>query len=281
MQAKKDQHLLESAIYQDRALQYFEKSSTLVKQKFWLSLSQDARKRAAKYFVLQEIQDSCNIRMGANKDTASIYVVLNGSATVMMSDSSEEAVYNTGDIFGTLDVFNELSENPNADIDLLTTQGATKQRMMTASLRKGSYLRISLVNFYKYVLAVDRKEPDENRIEYSRISGLPWDEITDEDKRHIEIYLRAKKVLRKNLFDFLSSYHMIPYNSRAAVAKAYKERHFGYHIDLNSFDVPSVFIFLDGEVRVELVTRRNKEASSHLITCARKGKRPMVVKVSL
>lgn len=278
IQAKKDPHLLSSEVFQQRALQYFEKSSALAKQKFWASLSEEARKKAAKYFVLQEVMDVSHSRMVQTKDSAAVYIVLNGSATVKVNDGGEERIYNTGDIFGAIDIFNDAYENADKTEEKMEEESLNQnQRVMTAQMKKGTYLRISLADFYKHVLSVDKVVAGVDQEELTRIAELSWDELTDEDRFFIDVYLRAQQVLRADLFAFATTFRLIPYNARVPAAKFYKEGHIGHIIELNP-SAPMLFIVLNGAVRIEIETSRQKKDTVHNVSCKRKGKKPMTVK---
>eukprot|EP00981_Chlorochromonas_danica_P009708 scaffold2799_cov159-Ochromonas_danica.AAC.25 len=275
IQARKDPHLLASETFQQRALEYFEKSSGLANQKFWTSLSVEARKKAAKYFVLQEIRETTNTRMTVNNQSAAIYVVLNGSATVKTGDNPDETVYNTGEIFGAVDVFNQAFDN--VELTEQRLEEAASQPVITASMKKGTYLRISLADFCKHVLTVDKPVRGVDQDEYSRIAEMRWEDLTDEDKYYIEIYMKVRKILKKDIFDFASTFKLIPCNARHPAKRFFKEGHTGHSIELNPSGPFSLFIILDGGIRIEIETRRNK-SSSNTIACKRKGKNPMVIK---
>ncbi|RYH29243.1 hypothetical protein EON65_09215 [archaeon] len=249
IQAKTNPNLLGSASFQDKALEYFEKSSNIAKQKFWASLSLEARKKAAKYFVLQEVTETTNTRMSTEKDSAAVYIILNGSATLKMSDSAQERVYNTGDIFGAVDVFDRIAEGDEGESeDQFDNEMIQRPKFMTATMKKGTYLRISLADFYQHILSVDKQLPGIDEDEYAKIAEISWAELTDEDKKFIEIYKHIKEVVRKDMFDYLSCFKLIPNNSRVPSVKYYKEGNVGHHIDLHVNDPVSVFILLSGNL---------------------------------
>lgn len=230
-------------------MEYFEKSSNIAKQKFWASLSLEARKKAAKYFVLQEVTETTNTRMSTEKDSAAVYIILNGSATLKMSDSAQERVYNTGDIFGAVDVFDRIAEGDEGESeDQFDNEMIQRPKFMTATMKKGTYLRISLADFYQHILSVDKQLPGIDEDEYAKIAEISWAELTDEDKKFIEIYKHIKEVVRKDMFDYLSCFKLIPNNSRVPSVKYYKEGNVGHHIDLHVNDPVSVFILLSGNL---------------------------------
>eukprot|EP01042_Synura_sphagnicola_P034289 gene34289-43985_t len=126
--------------------------------------------------------------MTVNNQSAAIYVVLNGSATVKTGDNPDETVYNTGEIFGAVDVFNQAFDN--VELTEQRLEEAASQPVITASMKKGTYLRISLADFCKHVLTVDKPVRGVDQDEYSRIAEMRWEDLTDEDKYYIEIYMK-------------------------------------------------------------------------------------------
>lgn len=163
---------------------------------FWNRLSEAKQRNVAKVISFQEInEDNKRIRLGGKKENAEIYICLSGSAAVKVGDG-EDKVYGPGQVFGNMEAF---EEDPDADshgaagvtdseeeveeddfdvnaVQLRTPSGQASKRpkkikkekkpkkpVMLANFNKGSFMRLSLADYKKYVEAEEEVEDIEEQ----------------------------------------------------------------------------------------------------------------------
>jgi hypothetical protein len=196
------------------------------------------------------------------------------------SDPNQDGtILGPGSVFGAVDLVNKISTNAR-EYRKLDPTALLEETVMTAKMKKGAYVRMSIADFLEHVMVDDKEEEIRKaRAEDSKIAEIPWDELTDDDKFYIKVYKRTRDLVNKNLFAFLDSYRMVPKNSRMAAFKYYHETEIYREIPVDFNEASSVYLILHGRIRIEVETLRNKE-KTHTIACKRKGRKPMVVKVS-
>jgi WD40 repeat protein len=132
-----------------------------------------------------------------------------------------------------------------------------------------------------HVMIEDKEEEVRKaQAEDSKIAEIPWNELTNDDKFYIKVYKRVRELVNRNIFALLDSYKMVPKNSRTPAYKYFHETEIYREIHVDQSEPPSVYIIISGRIRIEVETIRNKGKKPHTIACKRKGKKPMVVKVS-
>jgi hypothetical protein len=186
-----------------------------------------------------------------------------------------------GALFGAVDLFNKATTNI-ANFRSIENDLALDDSVITAKIKKGAFVRISMADFLEHVMVEDKEEEERKaQAEDSKIAEIPWYELTDDDKFYIKVYKRVRELVNKNIFALLNSYKMVPKNSRTPAYKYFHETEIYREIHVDQSEPPSVYIIISGRIRVEVETIRNKEKKPHTIACKRKGKKPMVVKVSV
>lgn len=280
LKSKLDPKIMTDSAFQNETLNYLKDNSDLQGQKFWNSLSPELQKKAIQYFALQEVSDVSNVRIVATKDKAALYICLSGSAEVKIGDSGEEMIIGPGGVFGASDLFHEVSSNIDQYRNI-SDQDSLGSQVITAKLNKGAFMRMSLFDLMEYILAADPEiEAERIRKEDSNIAEIPYEELTEDDKFYIKVYRRARDLLNRDLFLFLDSYRMIPKNARMHAFKYYYESAMGREIILNSNDPLSVYLVIDGSMRLDIDAKR-EGSEDFVISCKRNGKKPFVIKVSI
>lgn len=279
LQAKKNPALLSDPEFIRKAMEYFTKETNLTQQPFWQNLNDTLRIKATQYMVLQDLMETRQLRMVSTKDSAAVFVILSGTTEVKDGIHADDVLHGPGQVFGAMDLFHDATK----DIDKFHNYAGDKlinNHVITAKLHKGSYLRISLYDMCKYVLAEDDDEDAKiDKKEFSRIAEISWEELTDDDKFYVKVYLRTRNLVDKNLFSFLDAYKFIPKNARTAAYRFYNECTHGRVITLDPKDPLSLYVIIEGGIKVEVEALRGQSHGNSL-TCKRKGRRPMVVKTS-
>lgn len=278
LQSKLDPRLVENKEYQQKTVDFLDRHSDLVDQKFWNNLNPTEKLKASRFLIFQEIEGDRNLRVSSKKDQAELFVVMHGNVIVKSQDTLEEVEYKQGEVFGAVDLFNVASENINDEHDV--PKELDESRTMTVSTRnRGCYVRLSFSDYYKYVANNEVEEDLEaERKEFSKIAEIDYQLLTEEDKLCVESYKIAKKVLNKNLFLFMDAYKMIPRNARGPSSKYLMHGNLGREVVLKGSDARSIIVVLDGSVRLEIVAKR-KISREHTIAYKRRGVKPMVINV--
>lgn len=207
IQAKAKPELVNDPVFQEQAIQYFEKNTQLTTQKFWKQMNHETQMKATQYFILQEITETKYTRIVPTKDNAALYIILSGAAEVKEGVDGPELNYVAGDMFGNLDLFTAAVENPE-NFEAMAQTYEKEQKVITATMEKGSYIRINLADFHRFVMGVnDDSEAAEQRAveEDAKISGLAAKDLTSEDRFLVSVYRRARRLLDPDLFAFCKS----------------------------------------------------------------------------
>jgi hypothetical protein len=95
------------------------------------------------------------------------------------------------------------------------------------------------------------------------------------------VYKRTRQLINADLFAFLDAYRLIPKNARTPAYRYYREGIFGRELHLDPEEALSVYIIIDGGIRLDIEAHReDPQHNVHALSCKRKGKKPMVVMVS-
>lgn len=277
IQAKRNPKLMSDPMFLERTMEYLKTNTDFTSMPFWESLSEEFRLRAAQCMVLQEVSDTRQLRMISTKDNAAIYVILSGTAEVKEGFDGEEHILGPGEMFGNSELFKEVLSNIHSYKDTSGDQ-VLDDRVIFAKMHQGSYLRLSLYDMCKYVFGADQNEEKIDKLEYSKIAGMNWDELTDDDKFYVKVYLRTRNLVNKHFFAFLDSYRLVPKNSRMPAFKFYCEYERGKMIQLKKHDPLNVYVVIEGGIKIEI--EANRGGGDHKISCKRKGRKPMIIKVS-
>lgn len=279
LQARRDPRVLNDPDFIRQAREYYESSSTLANQEFWNNISEDTKTKTVQHLILQEVNEPEQLRMVQTKDKAAVYIILSGSVEIQNDPNQEGVVLGPGQMFGALDLFNKVTNDVKGYRNI-ENHDILGDKVVQARVRKGAYVRISMADFLDHVMVDDKEE--EIRLaqaEDAKIAEIPWAELTDDDKFYIRVYKRTRDLVNRNLFAFLDSYRMVPKNARMPAFKFYHETEIYREINIGPEEPPSVYIIIHGRIRIEVETKRNKE-KSHTLACKRKGKKPMIVKVT-
>lgn len=271
--ARNDPKVLDSEEFQRKTLAYFKSKTNIHDFKFWNSLSEEQQKRAVRYFALQEVYQSDNLRLGGEHGNDCLFVILHGNVHVKHEEDAEEVTYSTGDVFGNVDYFDQHSKNVNAPPALLSTDDSTsasaseekrneEENKVLIRRNRGAYLRMNLSDFKNYILPTPERETKIDYDEFSKIAEIPYHEMTEEDKFFVKVYMHCRKLLRKDFFSYLDAHKLVPKNSRSSAVKCYHTAHTNQEILLKKRDSAKVFILIDGSFRMEIVARRTKQSKS-------------------
>jgi hypothetical protein len=282
LQVRANPGMLKDIAFQQEAVSYVKDHTDLTLQPFWKTLSAEAQLKACQFFIMQEMNQTTYTRIDNNQDKAAIYIVLSGMATVKQGENGEERKLNAGGVFGATSLFEKAAKDPEGfkfSDDVLTNDNET----IRATLEKGTYMRISLYDFHKFVLQKEIDEELKNREEESKISGIKWEDLTDDDKFYVRVYKRTRALINRDLFLFLDSYKLIPKNARTYAYRFYREGRFGRELAIQPDEALHVHVIIDGGVRIDIEAKRASqdiEYHQHALSCRRKGKKPMVITVS-
>lgn len=258
LRKKTDPTVFANKEVQQKTHDYLTKNSTLKDNPFWSSLSTERQELATKCFTVQEVPKPKKEILAKSRLKAAVFVCLSGFATVRNLRTSTEMRFGPGEVFGATDMFNRVVHGDDTDsaeehdpADLVIDYG------------EGSFLRMELKDLYNTVLKPDASDLEKmeeiKKIETAvAISGIPWSEMTEDDKFYVNVYLRTKELVNKRFFSFLDSYRMIPKNSSMPCYKYYNDSQRGDEAYLDDDDQTWVFIIIDGSVKVELCSSRKK-----------------------
>eukprot|EP01033_Poteriospumella_lacustris_P000221 gene221-146_t len=260
-------------------MRYVQEHTELPNLSFWKKLTPEAQMKACQFLVMHELSETNYFRIDPSQDKASVYVVLSGTAHVKDGIDGEENIYNVGEIFGSTSMFDEAVKNPNSfDFDNLPDHLTTMENSKQVSMHKGTYMRLSLFDFHRQVLKDPAEEEQKMRDEAVKISGIRWEDLTEDDKFYIRVYKRTRQLINADLFAFLDAYRLIPKNARTPAYRYYREGIFGRELHLDPEEALSVYIIIDGGIRLDIEAHReDPQHNVHALSCKRKGKKPMVV----
>lgn len=281
IQMRSNPDLIRDPAFQHQTMQYVREHTELINTPFWTKLTAEAQLKACQYLVMQEVTQPNYIRLEPNKDKAAVYIVLSGTAEIKTGLSQEEVVLNPGEIFGNVPLFDEAVRIPNQfNVDDLPHQLTTINHSVTATLHKGTFMRLGLKDFHTNVLKNAEEEEKRMQEEAVEISGIAWEDLTEDDKFYIRVYKRTRTLINYDLFAFLDAYKLVPKNARTPAYKYYREGIFGRELHLDPDEALHIYVIIDGGIRIEIEARRDDpEHNVHALTCERKGKKPMVVMV--
>lgn len=282
MQIRANPELLKDPTFQLQTMRYVQENTELATMAFWKKLTPEAQMKACQYLVMHEMKETNYFRIDPSQDKAAIYVILSGSAEVKEGLDSHESVFTVGDIFGATEMFEEATKNPNAfDFNNLPEKLTTMNNSKQATLHKGTYMRLSLFDFHEHVLKNPAEEEEKMREEAAKISGIRWEDLTEDDKFYVRVYKRTRQLINSDLFAFLDSYKLIPKNARTPAYRYYREGVFGRELHLDPEEALSVYIIIDGGIRLDIEAKREDDPDHniHTLSCKRKGKKPMVIRV--
>lgn len=279
MQVKRNPKFIDSPEFIKQAMYYYSTNSKLMEQHFWKQLKEDAQIRLLQSLILQEIDEINNLRMATSKNRGAIYIILSGTAEVKRDTEQEEELIGPGGVFGAVDLCNKIVDNIE-EYRKMDDNELLDNHILTIKMHKGSYVRIGINDLFRNVFPVDNTEAIKKaRAEDSAIAEIPWEDLTEDDKFYIKVYKRTRDMIHKDLFAFLDSYRTIPKNARMPAFKYYFEREKDREIILNEADPMHVYVIIDGRVRIEVEAKQNSDHTRHTLSCKRKGRRPMIVKV--
>lgn len=280
MLAKFNPELLETPEFIDQARSFYKNNSNLMKQPFWNKLSEEAQTRFLQYLILQEVDQAINLRMANSKERAALYIVLSGTAEVKKGSEQEEEFVGPGGLFGAVDlctkIVDSVEQYRHMDDDALIDE-----EVMAIKMHKGSYVRIGINDLFRFVFPPDHSEAVQRaRAEDSAIAEIPWELLTEDDKFYVTVYKRARDLISKNLFMFLDALRTIPKNAKMPAFKYYYEKEKDREIILDPSDPLNLYLIIDGRIKIEAEALRD-DPNGHTLSCQRKGRRPMVIKVSI
>lgn len=261
LKKKQDPTVFASKEVQQKTHDYLTKNSKLKENPFWSALSTEEQEVATKCFTVQEVPKAKKEILSKNRLKAAVYVCLSGFATVRNMKTSAEVRYGPGEVFGATDAFNKLVQG-GEDINAVDTQEQDAADMII-DFGEGTFMRMELKDLYNTVLKpdavdVEQREAIKEMETAVSISGIPWHQMTEDDKFYVRVYQRTKDLVNKRFFSFLDSYRMVPKNSSMPSYKYYNESNQGSTTYLDDQDQTWVFIVIDGSVKVELCSTRKK-----------------------
>jgi len=263
---------------QQKARKYLMENSKLQEQPFWSGLDTPLQENAMKCFSMLEVQEEKKEMVAKTKSKSALYVCLSGNAFIRNMRTDVTKRYGPGDVFGGIESFNEVvnnftsihNETPYTEDDFLI------------EFEAGTFMRLDLKDLYNTVLRPDPGE--EERLQEAmniaasvKISGISWENQTDDDKFYIQVYQRAQHRVNKVLFGLMDSYRMIPKNASMSAYKYYNEGRPKREIFLDPCERTWVFVVIDGTVRVDLCPTGTTTA--HTFTCQHKDNEPIHVKL--
>jgi hypothetical protein len=282
LRKKQDPTVFASKEVQRKTRGFVVNHSNLKDQEFWHHLDENDQETAMKCFTMQEVPAPRKEILFKNRWQAAVFVCLSGSATIKNSKTNHERRYGAGEIFGELDLFTKIVRDKEPmDLEHPDEKGPSENII---HFGEGTFMRMQLKDLFSSVISPDpaleeavafqrRKETAE------QISGIPWDNMTEEDKFFVRIYERTRELVNKQFFCFLDSYKMVPRNAGMASHRYLNQGNKGRDAYLDGRDQTWVFIILDGSLRLELVPTKEYSAE-HTISCiAADGNKSIHVKV--
>lgn len=267
---------------QQKTKDYMVNNTKLSDTTFWSSLSANQMEVAMKCFTMQEVPKPKKEILSKNRFKAVVYVCLSGFATMRNMKNQSNVKYGIGDVFGATELFNKVIVEGEEMVDNHPDDGGLPEHLI--DFEEGTFMRMELGDLYNTVLKPDEKtlaleEAAKEKEIAARISGIAWEDMSEDDKFYVRVYKRTKELVNKRFFSFLDSYRMIPKNAAMPSFKYYNEGSQGREMYLDDRDPTWVFIIIEGSVRVELQSTKSSSVE-HTLTCVRKmDSTPMHIKV--
>lgn len=296
LKVRKNPNLLNDREYQEKTLAFLENNTSLSKQPLWANLNREQKLILTKYLRLQEV-DSKTLRLDSTSQNAQLFVIINGSVSVKYPQIPDSLNYSVGEVFGSCKEFNQMckkygprmsfydDDNGDVENDEPTFKG-------TATVESGKFttlLQISSDDYYNYILqynAADEAaqaaelEKQRLRLEDQQIADIPYDQLTESDKKYIQVFRKARRALSKDIFGFLDTFKYIPRNAQTGAHKYHKVNDMGSEILLSSGEFANTIIFIiEGAIRLDIVANGNSNKNTNIISFKRKGSKSMTMKV--
>ena len=291
---KKNPELLYDPAKQEAILKYLEKYTNLGNCHFWQCLQPEEKVKCLRYFRLQEMKDKA-VRILPDTSKAELFIVLQGSATVLTGKFYSEDTSEEGALFGSIDLFDQLMElhrwrikrDPEPTFDKLPPLNEP-EGVIIGKMAKGCLLRLSLDDFYTNVIRENPKDESalkeqQMRDEAQLIAGLSWEDMTPDDKFYVRVYKKAERVLSPKILVVLDHCRLIPRNARTTAYKYFHTGNPGKELHVHMHDEPNLFVFITGSVRLEVGVPKRKycddgEDTMHTVTFKRRGQKSMIMK---
>ena len=273
LRQKDDPKVFTNKAVQQKTRGYLLEHSNLQEQHFWNSMDQETQEAAMKCFTMQEVPVAKKEIVQKNRMKAMVYVCLSGFATVKNLKTETEVRFGPGQIFGNIDLFNKIVQKGEALVDGHPDDAGVAENLI--NFGEGTFMRMELKDLFNTVLKPDeetlaQEEEAKKKVEAVAVSGIAWEDMTEDDKFYVKVYLRTKELVNKRFFSFLDSYRIVPKNSHMPSFKYYNEGNATREIYLDEKEQPWVFIIIVGAVKVELCTT-GPGAAVHTISCVRTG----------
>lgn len=271
---RKDPELAKDSENQEQVQEFLSDYSDLSSQPFWQSLNVTHKKHVVQLFSVQEVTGTRKVRLQKNKLRGAIYIVLSGTAMLTKDGNNDAVVYQAGQVFGATDMFNRVANDINCFDDI-----EPENPDDIVELQNGTFMRLELGDLYYRVLNPPIEKEEDTRAEDAGIAEIAYEDMTEDDKFYVRVYKRMKGLINKNFFSFIDAYRMVPKNASMPAYKYYQESSMGREIYLDEYDPMFVFVIIEGAVRIDVAaTRENR--GHHSMSCKRKGRKPMFIKVS-
>ena len=264
MKVKFQPKIVQEETYQQKFISYIRKYSNFEGFGFWHYLNPDQRKEAVQYIRLQEF-DNKTLVIKSNRDSAMVYVLINGQIT--LKTNGDTHTLSAGTTFGFVDLFNEVMEihrwrrKDTKEPALKDLELNEENDHIIMNFHKATVICLSLPDYYNNVLLEQDKNGVQDEIlmreEFSNISGLAWDELTDDDKFYVRVYITARSRFPKNVFDCLNNFKIVPVNARVPAYKYFKSNSYGSHIILKKDIECPMIIVIKGSFRVDIVMNKS------------------------
>lgn len=228
--------------------------------KFWSAMQADTQDAFCRSLVFSD-EVPTKFTVTCSEKLARVFIVLNGYASVASSlHVGVRVTYGQGQTFGHYHPFDaltrfEIAGRPSYD-PLVVYQG--EDEILDVVVEKGALLHIGMDHFCTDVWGHVPPEPEEDsyvdtRTDYE-IAGLTIDTpLTEADISVIKVNRAAKRKLAGVLYDFMSSFDLMPKNAHHASSAGYLK-----HGDKGSHayaSVNTVYIVLDGTIRLQISKR--------------------------
>lgn len=228
---------------------------------FWNALSEERRDALCRGLVFSdEVPTKFSIPRNGGEAGAAlgrIYIVLNGYASVESSlNSGVRIMHGQGQTFGHYHPFDaltrfEIAGRPTYD-PLVAYSGPDET--LDIVVEKGALLQISMGHFAADVWGHLPPEPEGDSYVDTRsdfeISGIAAEALTEADLSCIKVHRVAKRRLAGVLYDFMSSFDLLPKNAQVASSAGYLRRgDKGSQVFVNA---NTVYVVLDGTLKLQI-----------------------------
>ena len=239
LKSRQAPNLLNDPEYQEKILNFLDNSTLVGEQPLWANLNKEQKLLATKYLRLQEV-GSKTLTLDSRPENAQLFLVINGSVSVKYPRVSESVSYGAGEVFGSCMQFNEMcklhgprkkfyddtddDESKNAKLNYTVKPGET------ATVEAGKFvtmLQITIDDYNNHVLKINAAREKAEAIALAErlrqdeeaISGIPYDQLTEDDRKYINVFKSAKRNISVDIFDFLDHFHLIPRNAQYVTAE--------------------------------------------------------------